>query len=148
LAAAAEADLHVGPVRDPGGSGGSPVFPGGEGIAIGAFSDHPDLAWEYIRQAFLSEEGSQLNYENSGQIPLRSDVAGEIDFEENPLILPFVEATQDTGAWPENENTAQMQMAFGQAISSLISGQTTATDAAQEAVASINSAREEGGGGC
>jgi len=148
LAAAADADFDVGTVRYPAGSEGSHVFPGGEGIAIGAFSENPDLAWEYIQAAFLSEEGSQLNYENSGQIPLRSDVAGEIDFEENPLILPFVEATQDTGAWPENENTAQMQMAFGQAISSLISGQTTATDAAQEAVANINSAREEGGGGC
>ena len=143
-----DVDFEVGTTRYPAGSAGSHVFPGGEGIAIGEFATDPDLAWEYIETAFLSAEGSEINYEHSGQIPMRSDVADGLELGAEDLPTPFVEASTDTGTWPANEETGEMQLQFGQATSSVISGQASATDAAAAAVGGIEEAREDGGGGC
>ncbi|SEE21227.1 ABC transporter substrate-binding protein [Ruania alba] len=143
-----DASFEVGTTRYPAGSEGSHVFPGGEGIAIGEYASNPDLAWEYIKTAFMSDEGSEINYENSGQIPMRADVAENLDLSENELVIPFVEAAAETGVWPANEQTGEMQLQFGQATSAVISGQAPASEAAAMAVTGIEEAREAGGGGC
>lgn len=143
-----EVDFEVGTTRYPAGSAGSHVFPGGEGIAIGEFASDPDLAWEYIESAFLSAEGSEINYEHSGQIPMRTDVSEGLDLGADELVTPFVEAAAETGTWPANEETGEMQLQFGQATSAVIAGQASAPDAAASAVSGIEEAREEGGGGC
>lgn len=148
LGHAEDAQFEIGTARYPAGSEGSHVFPGGEGIAIGEFSSNPDLAWAYIETAFMSAEGSQINYENSGQIPMRADVSEALDLEANELVIPFVEAAADTGTWPANEQTGEMQLQFGQATSAVIAGQASAADAAATAVGGIEEAREAGGGGC
>lgn len=143
-----DASFEVGTTRYPAGSAGSHVFPGGEGIAIGEFASDPDLAWDYIETAFLSAEGSEINYEHSGQIPMRTDVADGLELGAEDLLTPFVEASTDTGTWPTNEETGEMQLQFGQATSSVISGQASSADAAAAAVTGIEEARESGGGGC
>ncbi|WP_187368364.1 ABC transporter substrate-binding protein [Ruania zhangjianzhongii] len=143
-----DASFEVGTTRYPAGSAGSHVFPGGEGIAIGEFASDPDLAWDYIETAFLSAEGSEINYEHSGQIPMRTDVADGLELGAEDLLTPFVEAATETGTWPANEETGEMQLQFGQATSSVISGQASSADAAASAVSGIEEARESGGGGC
>ncbi|MGC0273155.1 ABC transporter substrate-binding protein [Pseudactinotalea sp. Z1739] len=143
-----DADFEIGTTRYPAGSEGSHVFPGGEGIAIGEFSENPDLAWAYIETAFMSAEGSEINYEHSGQIPMRADVAENLDLGANELVIPFVEAAAETGTWPANEQTGEMQLQFGQAVSAVISGQSSGAEAAEAAVTAIEEAREAGGGGC
>lgn len=131
-----------------GGSEGSVVFPGGEGIGIGAFTDDPDLAWSYIEEVWMSSEAGQINFQESGQIPTRGDLADTPEVQENELAQPFVEAAKATAAWPGNPNTAAMQNAVGQALSGVISGGLSAADAAAMAIDEVNDEIEAGGGSC
>lgn len=148
LADVESASFAVGTTQFPAGSQGSHVFPGGEGIGIGAFSEHKDLAWEYVQTAWLSQEAGLANFEASGQIPTRSDLADDPAVTGNELLAPFVEAAASTGSWPVNEQTAAMQAAFGEGISAVLSGQTPAAEAAATTVESIDASKDEGGGGC
>jgi multiple sugar transport system substrate-binding protein len=134
--------------RYPAGSQGSHVFPGGEAIGIGGFSKNPDLAWDYIASTWLSKEAGLINFNASGQIPTRGDLAQDPAITGDALALPFVQAAAETGNWPLNAETATMQNAIGVAVSEIISGQTAPADAAAVAVDAINAAREAGGGSC
>lgn len=142
------ATFNISTGRYPAGSQGSHVFPGGEALGIGAFSQDPDLAWEYIATSWLSKEAGLINFNASGQIPTRADLAADPAITDDPLALPFVQAAGETSAWPLNSETAQMQVAIGVAVSEVISGQTPAADAAATAVEAVNAAREAGGGTC
>lgn len=142
------ADFNITTTRYPAGSQGSHVFPGGEAIGIGAFSSNPDLAWEYIETTWLSPEAGLINFEASGQIPTRADLADDPAITSDALALPFVQAAAETGAWPLNANTAEMQNAVGVAVSEIISGQTAPAEAAERAVEAVNAAIEAGGGSC
>lgn len=148
LGDAAAADFAVGTARFPAGSQGSRVFPGGEGIGIGAFADDQDLAWQYIQDAWLSSEASLINFEASGQIPTRSDLVDDPAITSNELVEPFVAAAGETAAWPLNEQTAAMQTAIGQSSSAVLSGEKDAATAAAEALAAVEDAKAEGGGSC
>lgn len=70
-----KANFPIGTTQYPAGSKGSHVFPGGEGIGIGAHSKQKDLAWEYITSAWMSPEASLINFKASGQIPTRASLA-------------------------------------------------------------------------
>jgi len=128
--------------------GSSVVFPGGEGMAIGAHSQHPEMAWKYLQQAWLSKDASLALFEAGGSIPTRSDVASLPKLASDALVQPFVKAAQTSGTWPNNPSTADMQTALGKAVSAVISGQMTAEQGAQTAVRNIQKARKAGGGGC
>ncbi|WP_299057431.1 extracellular solute-binding protein [uncultured Nocardioides sp.] len=148
LGAAPDLPFELGSTQFPAGSEGSRVFPGGEGLGIGAFADDPDLAWQYIEDAWLSPEAGLINFEDSGQIPTRADVASQPEVADDELVAPFVEAASNTASWPLNEETAQMQTVIGQVGSSVISGETEAAEAAERGVTGVEEAKEEGGGGC
>lgn len=149
LGAVDSAGFEISTVQYPaGGDEGSRVFPGGEGIGIGSFSDDPDLAWEYVKTAWMSQEGSLLNFENSGQIPTRGDLADAPELQESALVQPFVTAAGETASWPKNENVAAMQNAVGKALSDVISGGADAQSAAQEAMDDIAAEIDDGGGSC
>ncbi len=148
LADAKSADFTVGTTRFPAGSQGSHVFPGGEAIGIGAFAEDKDLAWQYIQEAWMSKEASLINFNASGQIPTRADLADNEEITSDTLVQPFVEAAGETGAWPLNKETAAMQTAVGQAHSAVISGQSEPAEAAKTAMDGVAAAREKGGGGC
>ena len=75
LAAGEALTFAWGTTQYPAGPGGSKVYPGGEGLAIGAFSKQQDLAWDYLETAWLSKQGQIANYGATGQIPVRADVA-------------------------------------------------------------------------
>lgn len=137
-----------GTTQYPAGSEGSRVYPGGEGLAIGAFSKQQDLAWDYIQDAWLSKAGQLANYQAEGQIPVRADVATDAAITSNTAVAPFVAATKTVGSWPNNAKTAEAQNAVATQVSSLISGQVTAAQAASKAEKAVSAALEAGGGSC
>lgn len=148
LAAGKELTFDWGTTQYPAGPEGSKVYPGGEGLAIGAFSKQQDLAWEYLQTAWLSKEGQVANYDATGQIPVRADVAADPSVTANADVEPFVAATKTVGTWPNNAKTAEAQNAVATAISSLISGQVSASKAADQAEQGVSKALEAGGGSC
>jgi multiple sugar transport system substrate-binding protein len=126
--------------------GRSVVFPGGEGIAIGADSKHPEEAWRYIEHVFLSADSAEAIFKTAGSIPVRADAAETVQSDE--LVQPFVTAAQNSARWPDNPKTADMQTALGKAVSGVISGQLDGVEGAAQARKNIAAARSEGGGGC
>ncbi len=148
LGDAKKATFTWGTTQYPAGPTGSRVFPGGEGLGIGAFSKHPDLAWEYLQQSWLSKQAGVINFTGSGQIPTRAEVAQTPEVTSNAVAAPFVAATKTVSAWPRNTRTADMQLAVGTAISSVVSGQSQPAAAAAKAIAAVSADLEAGGGGC
>ena len=149
LGNAKTAQFKYGTVEFPAPSGGkSVVYPGGEGIAIGAQSKYPDLAWKYLQSVFLSNQGGQSVFTAAGSIPVRADVASIPEIKNDALVQPFVIAAHSTGLWPINSKTAEMQTSLGKAVSAVISGQKSAADGAQAAITDIASAEKSGGGTC
>jgi multiple sugar transport system substrate-binding protein len=128
--------------------GKSYVFPGGEGLAIGAYTKYPGVAWQYLESTFLSRQGSLIDFEGSGSIPIRFDVSSEPAVKKDKFLAPFITAAHDSARWPDNPQTAAMQTAIGQAVSGVISGQLTASAAAAQAISGVTKARQAGGGGC
>ena len=144
-----DASFAYGTVQFPAPDGGtSQVFPGGEGFAIGSKTKNPDLAWQFLEQMVMSEQGGRSVFEFAGSIPLNSDAAASDEVQSDEFVQPFVAAAQDTANWPRNSETAAMQKALGTAVSSVISGQSSADQATDTAIDSIEAAKEKGGGGC
>lgn len=128
--------------------GTSVVYPGGEGIGIGAQSKHPDLAWKYLQEVFLSKSGGEALFTAAGSIPVRADVASVPAIRKNTYVQPFIKAAQTSGQWPNNPKTADMQTALGKAVSGVISGQLSAQQGADSAIKNVNAAKKSGGGTC
>lgn len=144
-----EATFEYGTAVYPAPEGGaSQVFPGGEGFAIGAKSEHPDEAWRFLEQMVLTPQAGESIFESAGSIPVRADVGDSEALKSDPFVAPFVTAASDSGTWPNNENTATMQSALGTQVSAVISGQSSGADGAANAIKGIGEAREAGGGGC
>lgn len=126
----------------------SQVYPGGEGIAIGAQTKYPEIAWSFIESAFLSARGARDVNKVAGSIPVRADVASSDQLAGDADVAPFVEASRHQARWPDNERTADMQRALGEAVSGVISGQLSSDEGARSAVDEIAAARADGGGSC
>ena len=148
LGDAKKATFAWGTTQFPAGPQGSHVFPGGEGLGIGAFTKHADLAWEYLQASWLSKQASVIDFQKSGQIPTRAEVADTPAVTSNQVAAPFVQATKTVSAWPRNSKTADMQLVFGTQVSAVVSGQATPADAATKAEAKIAADIKAGGGGC
>ncbi|PKQ26809.1 MAG: hypothetical protein CVT64_03740 [Actinobacteria bacterium HGW-Actinobacteria-4] len=73
------------------------VLLGGELQNIGAFSEHPDLAREFVEMTFFSAEGQLLLLENFGTIPARGDAAASPLIGDNPILSGFVAIVQQQG---------------------------------------------------
>ena len=139
--AEADAGFEYGVVPLPVGETGK-VYLGGEGQSIGAFSDDPDLAWEYLAETYYDSEGQLLAVENVGSIPSRLDASQEPAVTDNDLLEPFATTLAENGAnYPDpvvpHENVADLQTAMGQAWSAALGGQRSPEDAAADVVAQI-----------
>ena len=140
-AAEADAQFEYGVVPLPVGEDGG-VYLGGEGQGIGAFSDDPDLAWEYLDETYFSVEGEVLAAELVGSIPARLDAAQDEAVTGNPLLEPFAQTIADNGAnYPAAnippEAVADLQLTVGQAWSSVLGGQTSPAEAATSTVTKL-----------
>lgn len=139
--AADEADFDYGVVPLPLSSDGK-VYLGGEGEAIGAYSDNPDLAWEYLQETYLDSDGELKARELVGSIPARTD-ASQTEAEDNgELLEPFATTLNESGAsYPAEsippEAVADAQSAMGEAWSAVLSGQQTPEDAADQVISTL-----------
>lgn len=136
-----DATFEYGVVPLPVGDQGK-VYLGGEGEGIGAFSENPDLAWEYIAGTYLDPAGQVLAATLVGSIPSRLDAAQDDAIGGNLLLKPFADTIAASGAnYPEAvlppESVADVQLNVGQAWSATLGGQRSAADAAATAVASL-----------
>ncbi|MCC2334695.1 sugar ABC transporter substrate-binding protein [Cellulomonas wangsupingiae] len=139
--AASDADFEYGvvplPLSDTGG-----VYLGGEGQGIGAFSENPDLAWEYLTATYLDAEGQLLPPEIVGSLPSRADAAADELVTGNVLLEPFAQTITQFGAnYPSPAvpaaSVADVQLTVGQAWSAAIGGQKSPQQAADDAIAAL-----------
>lgn len=144
-----EAGFAYGTAQFPAPTGGeSIVYPGGEGFGIGSTSEHKDLAWSFLEQVVLSQQAGESIFEAAGSIPVRADLAESDVIAADTFVTPFVAAAQTAASWPDNTNTAALQKALGTAVSSVISGQSTAQQGAESAETEIAAGIADGGGTC
>lgn len=140
----AEADFEFGAVPLPAGPEGTHILLGGEGQAIGGYSKHPDMAWEYLKLAWLDEEAQKLSLDVMGSIITMTSMEDQVA--EAPYLSGFLAQVADAGAWPDNENQLTAITNFGNTISGFAAGQYSAAEAAQKLADDM--ARDLGDGGC
>jgi ABC-type glycerol-3-phosphate transport system substrate-binding protein len=128
------------------GPGGSHVLKGGEGWAIGGFTQQKQLAFDYITTAWLSKQGGQSSYEIYGVIPARKDVAPAAAAD--PILSPFVAAVPSMAAWPSasQANKAETNLSF--VLSGIMAGQTSASEGAAKAAQQFKTDIASGTGSC
>lgn len=112
------------------------VYLGGEGQAVGAFSQNPELAWQYLTSTYYSAEGQLAAVESVGSIPAREDANQDPAVTDNALLTPFSETVAELGAtYPSAaippEAVADVQTTVGQAWSAALGGQQDPQAAAQ-----------------
>lgn len=140
-AAENDADFEYGVIPLPVGDQGG-VYLGGEGQGIGAYSEHPDLAWAYLQETYLHPEGQLDAVELVGSIPSRADASQEPLVTEDELLEPFSQTLNESGAnYPHPaippEAVADVQTAMGQAWSAALAGQSSPEAAASQALSQI-----------
>jgi len=134
-AAEADASFEYTVVPLPVGETGQ-VYLGGEGQAVGAFSQNAELAWQYLTSTYYSAEGQAAAVELVGSIPAREDAAQDPAVTENELLVPFSQTVAERGAnYPSAaippEAVADVQTTVGQAWSAALGGQQDPEAAAQ-----------------
>ena len=139
--AASDADFEYGVVPLPLSATGG-VYLGGEGQGVGAFSDDPELAWEYLTSTYLDADGQLLPAEIVGSLPSRADAGESEVVTGNTLLDPFAQTITRFGAnYPAAvippEAVADVQLTVGQAWSAAIGGQKSPQQAAEDAIAAL-----------
>lgn len=139
-----------GSTRVPAGAAGSKLSFAGESVGIGRYAANPDLAWEYLKIAYLSKAGQRTTFDVTGSMPPREDVRRGKEIAGDPLARPFAEALapRQLVPWPNNPNTLDAQTAVGTTFSSMIAGELSASEAAADMRSAVEQAFEDGGGGC
>ncbi len=84
-------DVDLGISFLPGQNGGHSSFAGGDNIAIPTGSEHIDEAFEFI-QWLLSEKVQLEQYAKNSQLPVRTDLAKNKYFAEDPRLTTATEA--------------------------------------------------------
>ena len=84
-------DVDLGITFLPGQDGGRSSFAGGDNIAIPTGSEHVDEAFEFI-QWLLSDQVQLEQYAKNSQLPVRTDLAKNKYFAEDPRLTTATEA--------------------------------------------------------
>jgi len=139
--AASTAKFKYGVVPLPLSSSGK-VYLGGEGEAVGAFSKHKDLAWQYLKETYFSAQGQLIALKDVGSIPSRNDAAQDPAVTNDELLKPFAETIAKMGAnYPAEvvppKSVADVELTLGQAWSSVLAGQTSPESTASKAVSTL-----------
>jgi multiple sugar transport system substrate-binding protein len=118
LGAANEATFEWGVTPMPDGPDGEGiVYLGGQAEAIGAFTENPDLAWEFLRTTWLTQEFETAALER-GSIPARADA---VPTDADARIKAYSDAVAK--GVPLSADTAST-LAIGDLWSAVLSGQT------------------------
>ena len=142
-AAEADAGFEYTVVPLPVGETGQ-VYLGGEGQAVGAFSQNPELAWQYLTSTYYSAEGQISAVESVGSIPAREDANQDAAVTDNELLIPFSDTVAERGAnYPSAaipaESVADVQTTVGQSWSAALGGQQDPEAAAQAVIQLLES---------
>ena len=84
-------DINFGVTFLPGQTGGASSFAGGDNIAIPKGSEHVNEAFEFLEWMF-SEEVQLEQYAKNSQLPIRTDLADNEYFAEDPRLTTAAEA--------------------------------------------------------
>lgn len=119
---------------------GAVSMSGGWTLAIGAGTENPDLAFEFLTTAMNQENLLQYTVDNS-QIAVRSDIAGAPEYlEANPFVEEVSAVLDVTHYRPATSNYAEISTAVQEATEAVITGGATPEEAAatyDEALTSI-----------
>lgn len=140
-AAEGDADFEYGVVPLPLSDSGQ-VYLGGEGQAIGANSENPDVAWEYLKSTYLDFDGQIMAQQSVGSIPSRADASQEESVTSDELLEPFAVTLNEMGTnYPASvippEAVADVQSGVGQAWSSALAGQMSPEEAAAQVIGQL-----------
>jgi multiple sugar transport system substrate-binding protein len=145
-AASADADFEYGVVPMPVGEEGN-IYLGGEGQAVGAFSENPELAWTYLTETFYDAEGQMIPFDVVGSIPSREDVANSEAVTSSELLQPFAQSLTELGAnYPAPsippEAVQDVQLGVGEAWSAALGGQQSPEEAAASVMSLLEGATQ------
>jgi len=112
------------------GDGVGVSMSGGWTLAVGAQSELPDLAFEFLTMALDFDNSLSYVIENS-QIAVRADVAAEPSYlEANPFVGAVTDLVKVTNFRPATPEYNQISAAIQTATESIITGQATPEEAA------------------
>jgi ABC-type glycerol-3-phosphate transport system substrate-binding protein len=94
---------------------------GGEIMAVGALSDDPQAAFDFIAETYLSAEGG-LEVAGAGSIPLRSDLADAPEVTSDPNLVAFATIASQSIGNPTTENTGKVSDVVGGAFNEFVAG--------------------------
>jgi len=123
------------------------VLPGGEGEAIGGYSSHKQLAWDYLKYGWFSASQGKILLKDTGSIVTRSDLKPYVS--SFPLEGPFLaEVTNGLGRWPVNKEVDKIATDFGNIWSGFAAGSGSPLSAAKSLATTISADIAAGGGSC
>lgn len=114
------------------GDGPGVSMSGGWTLAVGAQTDAPDLAFEFLTMALSFDNSLSYVNENS-QIAVRADVAADPSYTEaNPFVGAVTEFVEFTYFRPATSDYNQISAAVQRATEAVITGQASPAEAAAE----------------
>ena len=142
IAAAKEATFQYGVAPLPLSADGG-VLLGGEVQNVGAFSEHPDLAKEFLEDSFFSVDGELTLLDSFGSIPARADAAASSKISSDPILSVFGQIVQDQGRpspSPQvpSKNVDKVETLVGDYWSKAVSGQGKPDDLANQLIAQLD----------
>lgn len=131
---------RIGVVPIPGQSGGfSPSFVGGS--LLGDFnSSEPDLAWELITLMSTGDFAAEWA-EQTGYFPGQQSLLEAVQERDDPLVAPFARQMAEAGAnlpVTEKYGAIQGEQVLPRMLQSILSGEATVQEAADEAAAAMD----------
>lgn len=109
---------------------GATSMSGGWTLAVGAKSDNPDLAFDFISTALNKDNSLSYNV-NASQVPVRSDVAGDPEFTNaSPVNTFFSKQVEVTHYRPTTSDYAEVSGNIQQAMEAVMTGEQSVDDAA------------------
>lgn len=112
--------------QEPGGVSMS----GGWTLAVGAKSENPDLAFEFLAMALNKENALAYDNENS-QIAVRADVAADPSYTEaNPFVAAVTDLVAVTNFRPATADYNQISVEVQRATEAVVTGSATPEEAA------------------
>ena len=112
------------------GDGEGVSMSGGWTLAVGASTELPELAFEFLAMA-LSKDNSLSYVTENSQIAVRADVAEEPSYlESNPFVGAVTELVEFTNFRPATSDYNQISAAVQNATEAVMTGQATPEEAA------------------
>lgn len=124
-----EAKFKFGVTTIPAGPDGTHVLLGGEGEAIGGYAKNPQLAFEYLRYGWFSQEGGKQILSLMGSLPTRNDLSGYV--KGSPYQTAFLTEVPKAGKWPSGVNESTEVTNIGNTYSAVMDGSQSPSAGAQ-----------------